>query len=39
MLRYNGATILLQYSVVDFRLDVENMLALASGTRVFWEDY
>ena len=42
MLRYNGAAILLQPSVVDFRLDVENMLALANVERtqkVFWEDY
>jgi beta-lactamase class A len=42
MLRYNGAAILLQPSVVDFRLDVENMLALANVERtqkVFWEDF
>ncbi len=42
MMRYNGAAILLQPSVVDFRLDVENMLALANVERtqkVFWEDF
>ncbi len=42
MLRYNGAAILMQPSVVDFKLDVENMLALANVERtqkVFWEDF
>ncbi len=42
MLRYHGAAMLLQPSVVDFRLDVENMLALANVERtqkVFWEDF
>jgi beta-lactamase class A len=42
MLRYNGAAILLQPSVVDFSLDVENMLALANLERTqkqFWEDF
>jgi beta-lactamase class A len=42
MLHYNGAAMLLQPSVVDFRLDVENMLALANVERtqkVFWEDF
>jgi beta-lactamase class A len=42
MLRYNGSAILLQPSVVDFSLDVENMLALANVERtqkVFWEDF
>ncbi len=42
MLRYNGAALLLQPSVVDFRLDVENMLALANVERtqkVFWQDF
>ncbi len=42
MLRYNGAGILLQPSVIDFKLDVENMLALANLERtqkVFWEDF
>ena len=42
MLHYNGAAILLPPSVVDFRLDVENMLALANVERtqkVFWQDF
>jgi len=41
-LRYNDAVIELNPSVVDFRLDAENMLALANLERVqkqFWEDY
>lgn len=42
VLRYNGSTILLQPSVVEFSLDIENMLALANLERtqkVFWEDF
>jgi beta-lactamase class A len=42
LVRYNGASILLQPSVVDFTLDVENMLALANLERTqkqFWEDF
>jgi len=42
MLRYHGAAILLSPAVVDFTLDVENMLALANVERtqkIFWEDF
>lgn len=42
VLRYNGAAIYLNPSVVDFRLEVENMLALANLERTqkqFWEDF
>ncbi len=42
VLRYNDSSILLQPSVVDFSLDIENMLALANLERtqkVFWEDF
>jgi beta-lactamase class A len=41
-LRYNGAVIHLDPSVVDFRLDVENMLAMANLERTqkqFWQDF
>jgi beta-lactamase class A len=41
-LRYNGAVIHLNPSVVDFNLDVENMLALANLERTqkqFWQDF
>jgi beta-lactamase class A len=42
MLRYQDAAILLSPAVVDFSLDVENMLALANVERtqkIFWEDF
>lgn len=42
LVRYDGYSILLQPSVVDFTLDVENMLALANLERTqkqFWEDF
>ena len=42
MLRYSTAAILLQPSVVDFRPDIENMLAMANVERtqkVFWDDF
>ena len=41
-LRYDNAVIHLNPSVVDFNLDVENMLALANLERTqkqFWQDY
>lgn len=41
-LLYDGVPILLEPAVVDFRLDVENMLAVANLERVqkqFWEDF
>lgn len=41
-LRYNGAPILLDPSVVDFQLDVESMLADADvkrTERLFWQDF
>lgn len=41
-LRYNEAIIQLNPSVIDFRLDVENMLALANLERTqkqFWQDF
>ena len=41
-LNYDDSSILLQPSVVDFNLDVENMLALANLERTqkqFWEDF
>ncbi len=42
VLLYKDSSILLQPSVVDFSLDIENMLALANLERtqkVFWEDF
>lgn len=42
LIHYNGASMLLQPSVVDFNLDIENMLALANLERTqkqFWEDF
>jgi beta-lactamase class A len=41
-MRYNGARIQLNPSIIDFKLETENMLALASLERtqkVFWEDF
>jgi beta-lactamase class A len=41
-LRYNGAVIHLDPSVVDFRLNVESMLAMANLERTqkqFWQDF
>ena len=42
MLNYQGAAIYLQPTVVDFSLDIENMLALANLERTqkqFWDDF
>lgn len=41
-LRYNGARILLNPTLIDFELEIENMLALANLERTqkqFWEDF
>jgi hypothetical protein len=41
-LRYNGARIQLNPTVIDFQLEIENMLALANLERTqkqFWEDF
>jgi beta-lactamase class A len=41
-LQYNGARILLNPSIIDFQLQTENMLAMASLERTqkqFWEDF
>ncbi len=41
-LRYNGARIQLDPSLIDFELEIENMLALANLERTqkqFWEDF
>jgi len=41
-LHYNGSIIYLNPSMVDFRLDVENMLAVANVERTekqFWQDF